>query len=258
MTDVIPEALVAAGQARQSAAPLGAAQAVAAATAVEAVAHGLAGRRADMEQGLRRAVELAPGDADIAAYATGGARGVVALLFEERAEALAAFARGRELGAPIRAADPWHTALLLRAVQGDATVSEVEAELARATAGALPGHLAWLRSRRYPGRRRRCHRCGSGVRQGRTCRAPVSAVPGDRPAAGRRGGAGPPVRGSGEVAARGRSRVRVPAAAPDRQRLPRPASPGRGAGHPAGAAATTPRSHRACSAWASRPGRPKS
>ena len=136
MTDVIPEALAAAGQARQLAAPLGATQAVAAATALEAVAHGLAGRRADMEQGLRRAVKLAPGDADIAAYATGGARGVVALLFEERAEALAAFARARELGAPIRAADPWHTALLVRAVQGEATVSEVESELARATVGA--------------------------------------------------------------------------------------------------------------------------
>ncbi len=136
MTDVIPEALAAAGQARQLAAPLGATQAVAAATAIEAVAHGLAGRRSDMAQGLRRAVELAPGDADIAAYATGGARGVVALLFEERAEALAAFTRARELGAPIRAADPWHTALLVRAVQGNATVSEVEAELARATAGA--------------------------------------------------------------------------------------------------------------------------
>ncbi|HTQ91125.1 MAG TPA: hypothetical protein VMK84_16705, partial [Streptosporangiaceae bacterium] len=136
MTDVIPEALAAATQARQLAAPLGATQAVAAATALEAVAHGLAGRRADMEQRLRRAVALAPGDADIAAYATGGARGVVALLFEERGEALAAFARGRELGAPVRAADPWHTALLVLAVQGDATVSEVEAELARATVGA--------------------------------------------------------------------------------------------------------------------------
>jgi len=143
MTDVIPEALAAAGRARQLAAPLGAAQAVAAATAIEAVAHGLAGRRADMEQGLRRAVELAPDDADIAAYATGGTRGVVALLFEERAEALAAFARARELGAPIRAADPWHTALLVLAVQGDATVSEVEAELARATAGAR-WPAAWL------------------------------------------------------------------------------------------------------------------
>jgi DNA-binding CsgD family transcriptional regulator len=143
MTDVIPQAITAAGQARQLAAPLGAAQAVAAATAIEAVAHGLAGRRADMEQGLRRAVELAPDDADIAAYATGGARGVVALLFEERAEALAAFARGRERGAPIRAADPWHTALLVLAVQDDATVSEVEAELARATAGAR-WPAAWL------------------------------------------------------------------------------------------------------------------
>jgi hypothetical protein len=102
MTDVIPEALAAAGQARQLAGPLGAVQAVAAATAIEAVAHGLAGRRADMERGLRRAVELAPGDADIAAYATGGARGVVALLFEERAQALAAFARARELGVPVR------------------------------------------------------------------------------------------------------------------------------------------------------------
>jgi DNA-binding CsgD family transcriptional regulator len=143
MTDVIPEALAAAEQARQLAAPLGATQAVAAATAVEAVAHGLAGRRAEMEQLLRRAIELAPDDADIAAYATGGARGVVALLFEERAEALAAFARARELGTPIRAADPWHTALLVRAVQGDATVSEVEAEQAEATVGARwPG--AWL------------------------------------------------------------------------------------------------------------------
>jgi hypothetical protein len=73
MTDVIPEALGSAEQARQLAAPLGAIQAVAAATALEAVAHGLAGRRADMERGLRRAVELAPDDADIAAYATGGA-----------------------------------------------------------------------------------------------------------------------------------------------------------------------------------------
>jgi DNA-binding CsgD family transcriptional regulator len=136
MAGVIPEALAAAGQARQLAEPLGMIQAVAAATALEAVAHGLAGRRADMEQRLRRAVGLAPGDADIAAYATGGARGMVALLFEERAKALAAFTCGRELGAPIRAADPWHTALLVRAVQGEATVAEVEAELARATAGA--------------------------------------------------------------------------------------------------------------------------
>jgi DNA-binding CsgD family transcriptional regulator len=136
MTDVIPEALAAAEQARQRAALLGATQAVAAATALEAVAHGLAGRRAEMEQRLRRAIALAPDDADTAAWATGGVRGMVALLFEERAEALAAFARARELGAPIRSVDPWHPALLVRAVQGAATVSEVEAELARATVGA--------------------------------------------------------------------------------------------------------------------------
>jgi DNA-binding CsgD family transcriptional regulator len=135
-TGAIPEAIAAAGQARQLAAALGATQAVAAATALEASAHGLAGRRADMEHGLRRAVELAPGDADIAEWATGGARGLVGLLFEERAEALAAFARARALGAPVRALDPWYPALLVRAVQGEVTVSEVEAELARATAGA--------------------------------------------------------------------------------------------------------------------------
>ncbi len=135
-TGAITEALAAAGQARQLAAALGATQAVAAATALEASAHGFAGRRADMEHGLRRAVELAPGDADIAEWATGGARGLVGLLFEERAEALAAFARARALGAPIRALDPWYPALLVRAVQGEVTVSEVEAELARATAGA--------------------------------------------------------------------------------------------------------------------------
>jgi DNA-binding CsgD family transcriptional regulator len=135
-TDVLPEAIAAARRARQLAAPLGATQAVAAATALEAAAHGFAGHRADMEQGLRRAVELAPDDADIAEWATGGARGLVALLFEGRAEALAAFARARALGAPVRAVDPWHPALLVRAVQGDATVSEVEAEQARATVGA--------------------------------------------------------------------------------------------------------------------------
>jgi len=135
-TGAITEAIAAAGQARQLAEALGATQAVAAATALEASAHGFAGRRADMKHGLRRAVELAPGDADIAAWATGGARGLVGLLFEERAEALAAFARARALGAPIRALDPWYPALLVRAVQGEATVSEVEAELARATAGA--------------------------------------------------------------------------------------------------------------------------
>jgi DNA-binding CsgD family transcriptional regulator len=135
-TGAIPEAIAAAGQARQLAAALGATQAVAAATALEAAAHGLAGRRADMEHGLGRAVELAPSDADIAEWATGGARGLVALLFEERAEALAAFARARALGAPIRALDPWYPALLVRAVQDEVTVSEVEAELVRATAGA--------------------------------------------------------------------------------------------------------------------------
>jgi hypothetical protein len=70
MTDVIPEALAAAEQARQRAALLGATQAVAAATALEAVAHGLAGRRAEMEQRLRRAIALAPDDADTAAWAT--------------------------------------------------------------------------------------------------------------------------------------------------------------------------------------------
>jgi DNA-binding CsgD family transcriptional regulator len=135
-TGAITEAIAAAGQARQLAAALGATQAVAAATALEASAHGFAGRRADMEHGLRRAVELAPSDADIAEWATGGARGLVGLLFEERAEALAAFARARALGAPIRALDPWYPALLVRAVQDEVTVSEVEAELARATAGA--------------------------------------------------------------------------------------------------------------------------
>jgi len=89
-----------------------------------------------MEQRLRRAAGLAPGDADTAAWATGGVRGIVALQFGERAEALAAVARAREFGALIRAVDPWHPALLVRAVQGDATVSEVEAEQARATVGA--------------------------------------------------------------------------------------------------------------------------
>ena len=67
----------------------------------------------------------------------------MALLFEERAEALAAFARGRALGAPVRALDPWYPALLVRAVQGEATVSEVEVELARATAGRASRPPGW-------------------------------------------------------------------------------------------------------------------
>ena len=136
MTDAIPEALAAAGQARQLAAPLGATQAVAAATALEAVAHGLAGRRADMEQraapggraGTRRCrhrrLRHRRGARRGGPAVRGARRGAGRV--HPRPRAWRPDPRGRPLA---------HGAARL-AVQGDATVSEVEAELARATAGA--------------------------------------------------------------------------------------------------------------------------
>jgi len=135
MTDDFPGVIAAAAHARRLAAPLGATHIVAAAVAIEAVAHGLAGRRAEMERSLHRAAQLAPQDADLIAYASGGGRGLAALLFEERTEALAAFSRAHRLGAPIRAGDPWLIALLVRAVDGVATVSEIEAARAHSATG---------------------------------------------------------------------------------------------------------------------------
>lgn len=137
MTGSIGGALAAAAQARRLAGPLGATSAVAAAAAVEGVTHGFAGRRAEMERLLRQASDLAPDDADLAAFGWGAGRGLSALLFEERADALAAFDRARRLATPIRTLDPaTGPMLLVRAVQGEDVRAEIEAERAAATAGA--------------------------------------------------------------------------------------------------------------------------
>jgi DNA-binding CsgD family transcriptional regulator/tetratricopeptide (TPR) repeat protein len=135
MTDRIAEALAAAEQARTLAEPLGARAVIAAATAVEAVAHGFRGRREEMERALARALALAPEDADLAAFAAHGTRGIVALLFEERSDAMVAFGRGRGLGGPVRAADPGLPGLLVRVVEGEADLAEVGAARPRAAVG---------------------------------------------------------------------------------------------------------------------------
>jgi DNA-binding CsgD family transcriptional regulator len=62
----------------------------AAATAMQATAHALAGRRQEMELSIARAFALAPGHPDIAGQVWGNARGLGALLQEERASAMAA------------------------------------------------------------------------------------------------------------------------------------------------------------------------
>lgn len=144
MTGAIGEALAACEQARQLATPLGATPAVAAATAIEGVTHGFAGRRVEMERLLRRAGELAPDDADLASFGWGAGRGLAALLYEERAEAMAAFARARELATPIRTLDPaTGPLLLLRAVQGDDVRAQIGAAQATVTTGARWSN-AWL------------------------------------------------------------------------------------------------------------------
>lgn len=137
MTGAIGAALAATAQARRLAVPLGATGAVAAAASIEGVTHGFAGRRAEMERLLRHAADLAPDDADLAAFGWGAGRGLSALLFEERADALAAFARSRRLATPIRTLDPaTGPMLLVRAVQGEDVRAEIEAERAAATTGA--------------------------------------------------------------------------------------------------------------------------
>ncbi len=125
MTRAIGEALAFCEQARQLAVPLGATPVVAAAAAIEGVSHGFTGRRVEMGRLLRHAAELAPHDADLASFGWGTGRGLAALLFEERADATAAFTRARELATPIRTLDPATGPLLLRAVRGDDVHTEI-------------------------------------------------------------------------------------------------------------------------------------
>ena len=135
-TGAIPEALAAAGQARQLAAPLGATQAVAAATALEASRTGSPGAAPTWSTGCAGRSSWRP------ATPTSRRRRPAGRAAWWRCCSRSAPRRWPRSPAPASLAprsarlDPWYPALLVRAVQGEVTVSEVEAELARATAGA--------------------------------------------------------------------------------------------------------------------------
>ncbi len=137
MIGAIGPALTAAERAKRLAAPLGATAILAAAIAIEAVTHGFAGRRGEMERLVSQALALSPDDADIAAFGWAAGRGLAALIHEDRADAIAAFHRARALATPIRTLDAAIGPLLLtRAVQGEDVLDEVLAEQARSTVGA--------------------------------------------------------------------------------------------------------------------------
>jgi hypothetical protein len=115
----------------------------------------------------------------------------------------------------------------------DAAVSEVEAELARATAGArFPA--SWLGYAHAVTLAAAGDAAAAEAAFGRAERA-ASRYPLFRAIALRLAAEAALQHPFGDPVGwpRGRSRVRVPPAAPDRQRLPRPARPGRGADHPA-------------------------
>jgi DNA-binding CsgD family transcriptional regulator/tetratricopeptide (TPR) repeat protein len=83
-------ALECARRAADIAAHLGLGLTEAAATAMQATAHALAGRREDVERTVAEALSLADGHPDIAVQLWGNARGMGALLHEQRAPAVAA------------------------------------------------------------------------------------------------------------------------------------------------------------------------
>jgi hypothetical protein len=83
-------ALTCARRSADIAAQLGLGLTQAAATAMQATAHALAGRRQDMEVTMAEAFALVPGHPDMAVQVWGNARGLGSLLQEERASAMVA------------------------------------------------------------------------------------------------------------------------------------------------------------------------
>jgi DNA-binding CsgD family transcriptional regulator len=99
-------ALTCARRSADIAAQLGLGLTQAAATAMQATAHALAGRRQEMEVAAAEAFALADGHPDIAGQVWGNARGLGALLHEERASALAAMDEAVNFGRDPRCTAP--------------------------------------------------------------------------------------------------------------------------------------------------------
>lgn len=132
-------ALVCAGRSADIAAQLGLGLTRAAATAMQATAHALAGRSEHMERSIAEAFALASGHPDVAGQVWGNARGLGSLLQEERASGLAAlneavnFLRDPRCTVPGGIIGPlW--ALVRTLVDGDAARARKEVRASRAAA----------------------------------------------------------------------------------------------------------------------------
>jgi DNA-binding CsgD family transcriptional regulator len=119
------------------AAQLGLGLTQAAATAMQASAHALAGRRQEMEVAITEAFAMSDGHPDIAGQVWGNARGLGALLHEERASALAALDEAVNAGRDPRCTVPggiilplW--ALMRTLVDQDAAAAREEIRASRA------------------------------------------------------------------------------------------------------------------------------
>jgi len=100
------------------------------------IAAGYRGDVATAERRFREAEAMAPDDPDVLAATDMLGRGVMALLAEDRAGALAAIERSRRRGQPLMSDPTSGIAVLLRSVDGKATRQEVEALLADSVRGS--------------------------------------------------------------------------------------------------------------------------
>ncbi len=131
-------------RARGMATRLGLRPLVAAAWVTEGLTFGFRGDRQGLERRLKAAADLAPGDADLGAFAWGAGRGLCALLREERDDAVHAFRRAVQVDAPVGSLDTGSGPLLLvLAASGAATADDHDAAKAAATPGAGWSDL-WL------------------------------------------------------------------------------------------------------------------
>jgi DNA-binding CsgD family transcriptional regulator len=139
MTARFDDALAVAGEVEHAAARLGLVPLQAAALLMQGFAMAHQGRSREMERYLAAAEAAAPDDPDLRAGAWGIGRGIGALLAEDRTAARQAFARARA-EAPdqhARILNPYEgPELLLRALAGEAGVSDVEAACASAVKAA--------------------------------------------------------------------------------------------------------------------------
>lgn len=130
--------------ARAMATRLGLRPLAAAAWVTEGLSYGFRGDRQGLERRLQAAFDLAPGDADLEAFAWGAGRGLCALVREERDDAVGALRRAVQVDPPVGSLDTGAGPLLLTlAASGTATEADRDAARVRATPGAGWSDL-WL------------------------------------------------------------------------------------------------------------------